>query len=40
MLQRFRDWLDKHGPFDLTLDGTPPPLLDAYMSAPAVADGY
>jgi hypothetical protein len=21
MLQRFRDWLDKHGPFDLTLDG-------------------
>lgn len=21
VLQRFRDWLDKHGPFDLTLDG-------------------
>jgi hypothetical protein len=20
-LQRFRGWLDKHGPFDLTLDG-------------------
>lgn len=21
LLQRFRSWLDKHGPFDITIDG-------------------